>query len=64
MMTPIEDKIEDEIDVIRVKHYEQTKSMTSDERISYIKKQIAPTLEQYGIHVVPSVDTLFPKNSA
>jgi hypothetical protein len=50
--------IEDEIDAIRVEHYERTKNMTSDERISYIKRQIAPTLEQYGIQVVPSAEEL------
>jgi hypothetical protein len=49
---------EDEIDAIRIKHYGQTKNMTPDERIAYIKGQIAPTLEKYNIRVVSSVEEL------
>jgi hypothetical protein len=48
--------IEDELDAIRVDLYEKTKAMTSEERVSYIKAQIAPTREKYGIHTINRVN--------
>jgi hypothetical protein len=41
--------IEDELDMIRLALYEQTRDMSASEVTAYIKKQIAPTLEKYSM---------------
>ena len=43
---------ENELDTIRIRHYEATKDMTTNERVAYIKAQIAPTLKQFNMRVV------------
>ena len=47
--------IEDELDRIRVSLYEETKDMTSSERITYIKAQTEPILKKHGIKPVHGV---------
>jgi hypothetical protein len=44
--------IEDELDAIRLELYEETKDMTSTERVAYIKAQVAPTLKKFGIRTL------------
>lgn len=41
--------IETELNAIRVNFYEKTKDMSSSERVAYIKAQVAPVHQQYGI---------------
>ena len=48
--------IEDEIDAIRIELYEQTKNMSSDERIAYLRNLAAPIHEELGI--TPVTDPL------
>jgi hypothetical protein len=47
--------IEKELDVIRIRHYEQTKDMTPDERIAYIRTSIAPIMQQYNFRTATQV---------
>jgi hypothetical protein len=44
--------IEDELDAIRIRHYEQTKNMTSEERIAYVNNKAEQILKPYGIKPV------------
>ena len=46
------DNIEDELDAIRIELYEQTKDMSSDERIAYLRSLAAPIHEELGIKPV------------
>jgi hypothetical protein len=55
--TVINNPVEDEIDAIRLKLYEQTKGMTAAEVTAYIKKQIAPTVEKYNIPAIYKKET-------
>jgi hypothetical protein len=48
--------IEDELDAIRVAIYEETKDMTSEERLAYFRAQTDPLHKEYGIHTVHDVD--------
>ena len=48
---------EDELDEIRVKIYEQTKDMTIDERVVYLKSLAAPVLEEYGLKTLNQIKT-------
>jgi hypothetical protein len=48
----INNPAEDEIDAIRLKLYEQTRGMTASEATTYVKKQIAPTVEKYNISAI------------
>ena len=43
------DTLEDELDAIRFKLYEETKNMSSEERLDYLRKRTAPVLKKYGI---------------
>jgi hypothetical protein len=43
------DKFENELDAIRLKLYEKTKNMSSEEQIAYLHKLTAPVLKKYGI---------------
>ena len=38
-----------EIQAIRKQIYEETKDMTSEERVEYIRREVAPVIAQYGI---------------
>jgi len=44
--------IEDELDAIRIKHYERTKDMTPEERIAYVNNKAEQILKPYGIKPV------------
>ena len=44
--------IEDELDVIRIRHYEQTKNMTTEERVAYENNKAEQILKPYGIQPV------------
>ena len=52
MRTP--NTIEDEIDKIRLQSYEQTKHMTPDQHVEYIKQRTDPIIKKYGFKVVSS----------
>jgi hypothetical protein len=43
------DTFEDELDAIRLKLYEETKNMSSEEQIAYLHECTAPFLKKYGI---------------
>jgi hypothetical protein len=55
-------QIEDELDAIRLEFYKETKDMTRSERVAYLRKQIAPTLEEYNIHTVSKSEVTVPGN--
>jgi len=42
--------IEKELDKIRTDIYEIIKDMSSSEKTAYMRAQVAPMYEQYGIH--------------
>jgi hypothetical protein len=44
--------IESELNKIRADFYEKTKNMSSSERVAYLKAQIAPVHQKYGIQTV------------
>jgi membrane protein YdbS with pleckstrin-like domain len=46
---------EEELDAIRIGLYEETKDMTPEEEIAFIKAQVAPIHEKYGIRTVNEV---------
>ena len=46
--------IEDEIDEIRLKIYEETKDMTPEQLTEYYRKNTADIIKEYGFKVVPS----------
>ena len=41
--------IEDELDAIRIMIYEQTKDMSSEERVAYFNRRTEEAFAQYGI---------------
>ena len=43
------DSLEDELDAIRLKIYEEIKDMTPAEQTAYIKAAVAPIHEEFGI---------------
>jgi len=45
-------KIEDELNAVRIKLYEQIKGMTPDEEVAYLKKLSAPVLKEFGIQTI------------
>jgi hypothetical protein len=45
--------VEQELNEIRIRHYEQTKNMTNSERTAYYKAKAERALKSYGIKVVP-----------
>jgi hypothetical protein len=47
--------VEDELDAIRIKLYEETKNMTTGERVAYIKKRAENAVSKHGYKFV-SVD--------
>jgi hypothetical protein len=56
--------IEKELDAIRIKRYEQTKDMSPDERIVFIRESIAPVIKQYGLRTAPRVMPNDPEKAA
>ena len=52
--------IEKELNLIRIDFYEKTKNMTSSERVAFIKSQVDPIHQKYGIRTVNKIRT---KNS-
>ena len=49
--------IEAELNATRVKLYEITKEMTREERVAYIRNQVAPVLKEYNIQTVSRIET-------
>ena len=52
------DPIEQEINEIRLKIYEETKHMTREEFSEYIRMNTEPIIKKYGIKVVASTKDL------
>ena len=50
------DPIEQEVDAIRLRIYEETKHMTTAELCEYIRKETEATIKEYGMKVVSRVD--------
>ena len=46
---PKSNPVEDEIDAIRIKIYEQTKDMTSEEQVEYFNRRTLEAFEKFGI---------------
>lgn len=55
-------KIENEIDAIRINLYEKTKDMTPSEMTIYLKNKIKTILDQYGIKIVHINETSIQTN--
>lgn len=49
MSEAVYDTFEDELDAIRLQMYEETKDMTPEEEIAYIRVQTEPIMKQYNI---------------
>ena len=41
--------VEDELDATRIELYEQTKNMSPEERIDYLRQLVAPIHKEFGI---------------
>jgi hypothetical protein len=41
--------LEDELDAIRIRHYERTKDMTPEEEVAYVNSEARRILKPYGI---------------
>ena len=46
---------EDELNEIRIKLYEETKDMTDEEHVAYIKSLAAPILKEYGLQTLKQI---------
>ena len=44
--------VEDELDVIRIRLYEQTKDMTTEERVAYVNSKAEQILKPYGVQPI------------
>ena len=49
--------IETELNAIRADFYEKTKDMSSSERVAYLKEQVAPVHQKYGIQTISTAKT-------
>jgi hypothetical protein len=49
--------VEDELDAIRIKLYEETKNMTTSERVAYMKKKAEDGLRRHGYKLIPIDDS-------
>jgi hypothetical protein len=47
--------VEEELDKIRIKLYEETKDMTIDESVVYLKSLAAPVLKEFGIRTLNQI---------
>jgi len=62
MKTP--NTIEQDINRIRLKIYEETKDMTPAQRVDYYRRNTEPIIKQYGFKVVSSAkETLTPQQA-
>lgn len=43
---------EDELDAIRLELYDETKSMTPEERVAYVNAMAEPIIKEYGLKTV------------
>jgi hypothetical protein len=50
-------RVEDELNAIRIRLYEQTKGMTPEEEVAYLKKLSAPVLKEFGIQPLERRET-------
>jgi hypothetical protein len=50
-------RIEDELNAVRIDLYEKTKDMTPDEEVAYLKSLSAPLLKEFGISTVNETKT-------
>jgi hypothetical protein len=48
--------VEQELDAIRIKLYEETKDMTTSERVTYLRKKAEDGLRASGYKYVPTSD--------
>ena len=46
---PKSNPVEDELDAIRIKIYEKTKDMTSEEQVAYFNRRTREAFAKYGI---------------
>jgi len=44
--------VEDELNEIRIRHYEQTKDMTTEERVAYVNSKAEQILKPFGVKPV------------
>ena len=51
----MKNNIEAELNAIRVDFYEKTKNMTAKERIAFLKAQVAPIHDKYGIKTISEI---------
>jgi vacuolar-type H+-ATPase catalytic subunit A/Vma1 len=49
-------RIEDELNAVRIDLYEKTKGMTPDEEVAYLKSLSAPLLKEFGISTVNEME--------
>jgi hypothetical protein len=56
-------KIELEVDAIRLAIYEETKGMTTRQRLEYKRDELDAAAKKYGYKVVPSLSRTAPKAS-
>ncbi|NLL37777.1 MAG: hypothetical protein GX256_09690 [Fretibacterium sp.] len=49
MSTKTFETFEDELDAIRLSLYEEVKNMTPEEEVAYIKAQVEPLYQEFGI---------------
>lgn len=49
MTNRVYDDFEDELDAIRLSLYEEVKNMSTDEMLTYIHEQTAPTIKKLGL---------------
>jgi hypothetical protein len=49
------DHYEDELDAIRIKLYEQTKDMTSEEHAKFFNNKARQSAEKYGFKIIQDV---------
>jgi hypothetical protein len=47
--------IESELNKVRVRLYEETKDMTAEEHVAYIKSLAAPILKEYGLRTLNQI---------
>ena len=49
------DTIEQDINKIRLAIYEETKNMTVQQRKERLEESTSPTIQKYGLNVIPNV---------
>jgi len=57
-------RCEAEIDAIRLKLYEETKHMTTDERINRVNNKAKKLAEEFGFTIVPSANSSLASNAS